>query len=180
MPPRAGSTSSLKSSRWAVSSLSGYTGPSGKRTITTDSCFLWRTQLLPRVKGSHLAKQISDTIGTPLVLFFCFTRPTAERGLTGRFYLQPMQFRDLGVYFSPRFVGSHLRPPVKLGGSQDACRFRSTADSCEVSFSLHRILEWRGCQSSNYWSCVPVLVSGARTSFLSRLAFNRASLSASK
>jgi hypothetical protein len=54
-----------------------------------------------------LAVQSTDTIGSPVVLVLRFTRPTAKRGLKVGFYVEPVQFLNLGFYFRASFVGSH-------------------------------------------------------------------------
>jgi hypothetical protein len=52
--------------------------------------------LLIAREGSQLAVQSSDTIGSPVVLILRFTRPTAKRGLTVGFYVEPVLFLNLG------------------------------------------------------------------------------------
>jgi hypothetical protein len=99
-------------------------------------------KLLIARQGSQLAVQSSDTIGSPVVLILGSTRPTAKRGLTVRFYVEPVQFLNLGSYFRTCFAGSHPEPPVKLGDSQDARRFWERGRKV-VSTSLLTVLSRR-------------------------------------
>jgi hypothetical protein len=58
-------------------------------------------------QGGQLAVQSTDPIGSPVVLVLRFKRPTAKRGLAVGFYVEPVQFLNLGFYFRMCFVESH-------------------------------------------------------------------------